>query len=140
MTVVFARSTNYVGHVGPAALIRPDRTALRGIAPTTTRCALAVTILGTRIPETRGTTTVQLATATAIAVVVQPVATLVQTEGTRSEALNMAIRLLVVANVSQSKVALFVRRTREVATLQMCALWLLWIAVAIPVSQRCWGR
>ncbi len=96
MTVAFARSTDHVGHVGLVALIWPDRTALRGIAPTTTRCAPAVTILGTTIPETRGTTTVQLAMATTIAVVVQPVATLVQTEGTRSETLNMAIRLLIV--------------------------------------------
>jgi predicted butyrate kinase (DUF1464 family) len=96
MTVAFARSTNHVRHVGPVALIGPDRTTLRGIAPTTTRCAPAVTILGTTIPETRGSTTVQLATATAITVVVQSVTTLVQMEGTRSEALNMAIGLLVI--------------------------------------------
>ena len=96
MTAAFARSTNHVRHVGPAVLIWPDSTALRGIALTTTRCAPAVRILGTTIPETRGSTTVQLVAATRITVVVQLVTTLVQTEGTRSEALNMAIWLLIV--------------------------------------------
>jgi hypothetical protein len=96
MTAAFARSTNHVGHVGPAALIGPDRTAMRGIAPTTTRWAPTVTILETMIPETRGTPSVQLATAAAIAIVVHPVVTLVQTEGTRSETLNVAIGLFIV--------------------------------------------
>ena len=65
MTAAFARSTNQVGQVGPAALVGSDRMALRGIAPTTTRWAPAVTIWEPTIPETRGTPTVQLATAAA---------------------------------------------------------------------------
>ena len=96
MTAAFAHSTNHVGHVGPAALIRSDRTALRGIAPAITRWAPGVTITETMIPETRGTPTVQLATAAAIATVVHPVAILVQTEDTRSETLNVTIGLFVV--------------------------------------------
>ena len=56
----------------------------------------AVTILQTTIPETRETPPVQLAMAAAIAIVVHPVVTLVQTEGTRSETLNVLIWLFVV--------------------------------------------
>jgi hypothetical protein len=97
MTAVFACSTNHVGHVGPAALIGPDRMAMRGIAPTTTRWAPAVTILQTTILETRGTPPVQLVMAAAIAIVVHLVVTLVQTEDRRSETLNVAIGLFVVS-------------------------------------------
>ena len=100
MTAAFACSTNHVGHVGLAVLIGPDRMAMRGIAPTTTRWAPAATILQTTIPETMGTPPVQLAMAAAIAIVVHPVVTLVQTEGRRSETLNVAIGLFVVGQHS----------------------------------------